>query len=710
MNPTNVPTNSPTYSPTMNPTFSPTANPTNVPTNNPTFSPTMYPTNAPTWSPTVSPSFSPTNVPTNNPTDNPTDYPTFSPTQSPSNVPTMNPTLAPTISPTDVPTNAPTEVPTFSPTDVPSKQPTKLPTLTPTKSPTITQLLGCDDNLVYNDTNGIQSQSFIFTVNNPNIGSQFIILNELDVILNTKALYISDNDNNDVLKMGNNSHIIVFDTKNDGLIIGKLYKLSIMLNEPFPTIFKIHRNCLTKSPTLSPTISPTYSPTMNPTESPTLYPTNNPTQSPTVSPTPNPTNVPSVTPTNIPTLQPTKSPTITKQLECETDTYFNDTNGIESQSFIFAINTPNIGVQFTILDNNNIVFNIQSLYISDYSNDNILKMVNNTHKMIFDINNDGLIIAKEYILTLILMKSHPNIFKINKHCLTLSPTQSPTNAPTMNPTNNPTNTPTYSPTDSPTYSPTLSPTMSPTESPTISPTNNPTQSPTNAPTFSPTMNPTNSPTYSPTIAPTMSPTLSPTNGPTYSPTSNPTHSPSISPTPYPTYSPSNAPTMSPTYTPTNNPTKSPTNIPTYNTQTPSISPTPKWTHFTSLYSTFEGDFNDTMLYLENNNIDANEYCKDVIHYLIDAPKDVIYDIIILSIKPGSIIVEYSLYTTSQATLNYLKAKLGEISNNKIVDIYGTKIVHRASILRTLTPTIKPSMIYIDCKNIKYMNYSNIVYL
>ena len=124
----------------------------------------------------------------------------------------------------------------------------------PTKIPTITKQLECNDNLLYNDTNGIKLQSFIFTVNNPNIGTQFTISDNNNNNLNVKSLYIENNNNSQLKKMINNTYIIIFDINNDELIIGNEYKLFVLLNEPFPSIFKIHKHCLTNSPTNAPTV------------------------------------------------------------------------------------------------------------------------------------------------------------------------------------------------------------------------------------------------------------------------------------------------------------------------------------------------------------------------------------------------------------------------------------------------------------------------
>ena len=115
-------------------------------------------------------------------------------------------------------------------------------------------MLQCDDNLVYNDVNGIESQSFIFTVNNPNIGAQFTILDNNDNNLNVKSLYIENNINSELKKMINNTYFIIFDMNNDELIIENEYKLFVLLHEPFPNIFKIHKHCLTNSPTNAPSV------------------------------------------------------------------------------------------------------------------------------------------------------------------------------------------------------------------------------------------------------------------------------------------------------------------------------------------------------------------------------------------------------------------------------------------------------------------------
>merc|ERR1711988_1183065 len=67
--------------------------------------------------------------------------------------------------------------------------------------------------------------------------------------------------------------------------------------------------CITASPTKSPTVSPTASPTKNPTVSPTASPTKSPTAEPTKTPTASPTASPTKTPTASPTKGPTKAPT-----------------------------------------------------------------------------------------------------------------------------------------------------------------------------------------------------------------------------------------------------------------------------------------------------------------------------------------------------------------------------------------------------------------
>ena len=79
----------------------------------------------------------------------------------------------------------------------------------------------------------------------------------------------------------------------------------------------VSTNCVTDSPTQSPTGQPTPAPTNEPspaptsmpTPTPTTDPTPAPTNNPTSSPTPAPTNDPSPTPTSDPTPSPTSNPT-----------------------------------------------------------------------------------------------------------------------------------------------------------------------------------------------------------------------------------------------------------------------------------------------------------------------------------------------------------------------------------------------------------------
>jgi len=168
--------------------------------------------------------------------------------------------------------------------------------------------------------------------------------------------------------------------------------------------------CITDSPTSSPSNSPTVKPTKNPTLSPTATPTKNPTMEPTKNPTLSPTAAPTKTPTASPTVTPTKTPTASPT-KAPTKTPTSSPSAAPSGSF-YPSSTPTN-------------YPTKSMHPSSSPTD------------------------------------------VPTKAPTPVPTKNPTASPTKSPTAEPTKNPTASPTKSPTVEPTKSPTASPTTNPTI---------------------------------------------------------------------------------------------------------------------------------------------------------------------------------------------------------------------------------------------------
>jgi len=177
--------------------------------------------------------------------------------------------------------------------------------------------------------------------------------------------------------------------------------------------------CITDSPTQTPTEVPSASPTVFPTESPTQAPTKSPTELPTASPTKTPTASPTTSPTKTPTASPSASPT-------------KNPTASPTQS---PTKSPT-----------------QSPTAGPTKNPTAAPTMSPTKSPTTSPSSSPSVSSSE------------------------SPSASHTDSPTVSPSISPTKSPTVSPTDSPTKSPTQSPTTSPTKAPTNAPTTSPTES------------------------------------------------------------------------------------------------------------------------------------------------------------------------------------------------------------------------------------------
>lgn len=174
--PTNTPTQTqtPTVTPTVSltPTLSPTQTKTGTPTPTTTVSPTTTATPTLTQTSTNTPTPTVTSTPTN--TVSPTSTLTSTPTQTGTNTPTPTNTSTPTSTP--VQTNTPTATPTVTPTVTITPTPTVTPT--PTTTPTITVTP---------------------TITNTPSPTPTITTNNIGIITEDRADFISDESGNDIL-------------------------------------------------------------------------------------------------------------------------------------------------------------------------------------------------------------------------------------------------------------------------------------------------------------------------------------------------------------------------------------------------------------------------------------------------------------------------------------------------------------------------------
>jgi len=273
--------------------------------------------------------------------------------------------------------------------------------------------------------------------------------------------------------------------------------------------------CITSSPTLSPTSSPTTSPTLSPTTSPTLSPTSSPTSSPTISPTNSPTSSPTISPTRSPTSSPTKS-------IAPTNCYVPTTPKVVSSVCMDGkeiIETTPLPQDALIIDgqnDGNVAFTVTQQWREEvgmavkYDDIQLESSCDVTEDVAFGTATslqaqcvDGITEATVVVYLdsnfdadeceaceveeLSNMGENFCAYRIEIPC---EPKQVECGEPTATPTISPTKVPTAVPTATPTGKPTNPPTAVPTATPTAVPTASPTDVPSNVPTAKPKPRPT----------------------------------------------------------------------------------------------------------------------------------------------------------------------------------------------------------------------------
>jgi hypothetical protein len=539
--PTITPTQSATstVTPTPTSTVTPPASPNATPSETATMTPT--PTMTPSETPTATPSGTPGSTPSETPTETPTMTPSETPTATPSETPTMTPSETPTATPSETPTMTPSETPTATPSETPTATPSETPTATPSETPTMTMTPTMSLTPTQTATPSATLPPLDFTISSNCMNNGAIIISNLVGVVSGQYQYSNGvfTTENDAL---NATSWVYIPGGNTALVLtlasGTFWMAVRDANNPSYIIAKsVTINCVTPTPTATPSVTPSETPSMTPTmsETPTMTPSETPTPTPSETPTMTPSETPTMTPSETPTATPSETPTMTPS-ETPTPTmtptgggsgvgswyFYSDDEGainvgppIANGNAIFTINTGSPVETF----NPNKVDGVSYLYFNakDSTGTSYLTQfaayTGGTGTITISQNGDTVTYTSSTLGAFVITGgAGSEFFAIATSACTQTKTSNapyvyadpisitfgdggstptPTMTPTMTAT--PSETPTMTPSETPTMTPTM--TMTPSETPTMTPTMSIT--PSQTPTMTPTMTMTPSPTMPP---------------------------------------------------------------------------------------------------------------------------------------------------------------------------------------------------------------------
>ena len=238
--------------------------------------------------------------------------------------------------------------------------------------------------------------------------------------------------------------------------------------------------------------------------------------------------------------------------------------------------------------------------------------------------------------------------------------------------------------------------------PTADPTLDPSAVPTRSPTFNPSLNPTSAAptttqptTVIPTAQPTTTviPTLTPSNIPTLPPSTEPTIEPTMNPSRSPTFDPSSDPTVDPTMEPSEHPSTIPSSFPTIS---PSSNPSPEPTTLSITSNSpiqlncsmrLNADFDALLTLTNSSNMTMVSVARAIIRSGFTGISDVI--ITILEVRRGSVIIDYTLSSNSESSLNSATSSLNSSIGDAIV-IGNVTFEYSSNTIYTTSPTAAPT--------------------
>ena len=283
----------------------------------------------------------------------------------------------------------------------------------------------------------------------------------------------------------------------------------------------------TKSPSAAPSASPSASPSAGPTASPSAGPSASPSAGPTGKPSAAPSAGPSASPSSSPSASPSASPSEAPSASPSAGPSASPSSSPSSSPSASPSGSPSA---------------------SPSASPTVTGSAGPTESMV------------------------PSMEPSDNPSVSQEPSSSPTGKPSVFPSAAPSATPSASPSDVPSSSPSASPSGRPSASPSKAPTQGPSDYPSMAPSKEPTPTPSYVPSAEPSVGPSVSPSASPSGSPSSGPSASPSASPSAGPSRSPSASPSTVPTPSPSDVPSATPSAEPSGTPSA-TPSKSMEPT-----------------------------------------------------------------------------------------------------------------------------------------